>query len=138
LNRQGNDRGASYRSAIFYTSDDQKRIAEDTITDVDASGLWPGKVVTEVAPAGRFWKGEGEYQDYLEKYLMAALVTSSGQNGRCRIGRTKLQQAQAEYRPRDSHASAWRRMQIIRDWPLRREVDMRPAPSSSSRALGRG
>ena len=68
LNRQGNDRGASYRSAIFYTSDAQKRIAEDTIADVDASGLWPGKVVTEVAPAGRFWEAEPEHQDYLEKY----------------------------------------------------------------------
>ena len=67
-NRQGNDRGASYRSAIFYTSDEQKRIAEDTIADVDASGLWPGKVVTEVAPAGAFWEAEPEHQDYLEKY----------------------------------------------------------------------
>ena len=68
LNRQGNDGGASYRSAIFYTSDEQKRIAEDTIADVDASGLWPGKVVTEVAPAGPFWEAEPEHQDYLEKY----------------------------------------------------------------------
>ena len=68
LNRQGNDRGGSYRSAIFYTSDAQKRIAEDTIADVDASGLWPGKVVTEVAPAGPFWEAEPEHQDYLEKY----------------------------------------------------------------------
>jgi peptide-methionine (S)-S-oxide reductase len=68
LNRQGNDRGASYRSAIFYTSDEQKRIAEDTIADVDASGLWPGKVVTEVAPAGPFWEVEPEHQDYLDKY----------------------------------------------------------------------
>jgi peptide-methionine (S)-S-oxide reductase len=68
LNRQGNDRGASYRSAIFYTSDEQKQIAEDTIADVDASGLWPGKVVTEVAPAGPFWEAEPEHQDYLEKY----------------------------------------------------------------------
>jgi peptide-methionine (S)-S-oxide reductase len=68
LNRQGNDRGASYRSAIFYTSDEQKKIAEDTIADVDASGLWPGKVVTEVTPAGLFWEAEPEHQDYLEKY----------------------------------------------------------------------
>ena len=68
LNRQGNDRGASYRSAIFYTSDEQKRIANDTIADVDASGLWPGKVVTEVAPAGPFWEAEPEHQDYLERY----------------------------------------------------------------------
>jgi peptide-methionine (S)-S-oxide reductase len=65
-NRQGNDVGMSYRSAIFYTSDEQKRVAEDTI--VDASGLWPGKVVTELAPAGDFWQAEPEHQDYLEKY----------------------------------------------------------------------
>ena len=64
-NRQGNDVGTSYRSAIFYTSDEQKRVAEDTIADVDASGLWPGKVVTEVAPAGPFWEAEPEHQDYL-------------------------------------------------------------------------
>jgi len=64
-NRQGNDIGTSYRSAIFYTSDEQARIAEDTIDDVDASGLWPGKVVTEVAPAGPFWEAEPEHQDYL-------------------------------------------------------------------------
>jgi peptide-methionine (S)-S-oxide reductase len=63
--RQGNDRGASYRSAIFYTSDEQKRIALDTIEDVNASGLWPGKVVTEVEPAGDFWEAEPEHQDYL-------------------------------------------------------------------------
>jgi peptide-methionine (S)-S-oxide reductase len=68
LNRQGNDLGTSYRSAIFYTSDQQKRIAEDTIADVEASGLWPGKVVTEVAPAGAFWEAEPEHQDYLERY----------------------------------------------------------------------
>ena len=68
LNRQGNDVGASYRSAIFYTTAEQKRIAEDTIADVDASGLWPGKVVTEVAPAGAFWEAEPEHQDYLERY----------------------------------------------------------------------
>ena len=67
-NRQGNDIGLSYRSAIFYTSEEQKRVAEDTIADVDASGLWPGKVVTEVAAAGPFWEAEPEHQDYLEKY----------------------------------------------------------------------
>lgn len=67
-NRQGNDVGMSYRSAIYYTSDEQKRVAEDTIADVNASGLWPGKVVTEVAPAGPFWEAEPEHQDYLEKY----------------------------------------------------------------------
>ena len=67
LNRQGNDRGTSYRSAIFYTSDEQKRIASDTLADVDASGIWPGKVVTEVAPAGAFWEAEPEHQDYLQR-----------------------------------------------------------------------
>jgi peptide-methionine (S)-S-oxide reductase len=66
-NRQGNDVGVSYRSAIFYTSDEQRRVAEDTIADVDASGLWPGKVVTELAPAGDFWEAEPEHQDYLER-----------------------------------------------------------------------
>ena len=68
VNRQGNDRGTSYRSAIFYNSDEQKRIANDTIADVDASGIWPGKVVTEVAPAGAFWEAEPEHQDYLEHH----------------------------------------------------------------------
>jgi len=68
LDRQDNDTGTSYRSAIFYTSEEQKRVAEDTIADVDASGLWPGKVVTEVAPAGDFWEAEPEHQDYLERY----------------------------------------------------------------------
>jgi len=66
-NRQGNDIGASYRSAIFYTTDEQRRVALDTIADVDASGLWPGKVVTEVVPAGDFWEAEPEHQDYLER-----------------------------------------------------------------------
>ena len=67
-NRQGNDRGPSYRSAIFYTSAEQRRIAERTIAEVDASGLWPGKVVTEVGPARDFWEAEPEHQDYLERY----------------------------------------------------------------------
>jgi peptide-methionine (S)-S-oxide reductase len=66
-NRQGNDRGSSYRSAIFYTTQEQKDVAEDTIADVNASGLWPGKVVTEVEPAGDFWEAEPEHQDYLER-----------------------------------------------------------------------
>ena len=66
--RQGNDIGESYRSAIFYVDDEQRRVAEDTIADVDASGLWPGKVVTEVAPAGAFWEAEPEHQDYLVHY----------------------------------------------------------------------
>ena len=66
-NRQGNDRGLSYRSAIFYTDDQQKQVALDTIADVEASGLWPGKVVSEVAAAGPFWEAEPEHQDYLER-----------------------------------------------------------------------
>ena len=65
--RQGNDIGRSYRSAIFYTSEDQRQVALDTIADVDASGLWPGKVVTTVEPAGDFWEAEEEHQDYLQK-----------------------------------------------------------------------
>ncbi|MGH3678193.1 MAG: peptide-methionine (S)-S-oxide reductase MsrA [Mycobacterium sp.] len=67
-NRQGNDVGTSYRSAIFYVDDEQKRIALDTIADVEASGLWPGRVVTEVSPANDFWEAEPEHQDYLERY----------------------------------------------------------------------
>ncbi|MFF1615834.1 peptide-methionine (S)-S-oxide reductase MsrA [Amycolatopsis sp. NPDC058278] len=65
--RQGNDIGLSYRSAIFFENDEQKRVAEDTIADVDASGLWPGKVVTEVSPVGDFWEAEPEHQDYLQR-----------------------------------------------------------------------
>ena len=68
LNRQGNDRGTSYRSGIYYTSEEQYQVALDTIADVDASGLWPGKVVTEVMPVGPFWEAEPEHQDYLEHY----------------------------------------------------------------------
>lgn len=68
LNRQGNDLGGSYRSAIYTTSPEQRRVAEDTIADVEASGLWPGRVVTEVAAAGDFWEAEPEHQDYLERY----------------------------------------------------------------------
>lgn len=67
VNRQGNDLGASYRSAIFYTTDEQKQVALDTIEDVNASGNWPGKVVTEVEPAGPFWEAEPEHQDYLQR-----------------------------------------------------------------------
>lgn len=67
INRQGNDRGLSYRSAIYYENDDQKAIALDTIADVDASGIWPGKVVTEVESVGDFWEAETEHQDYLER-----------------------------------------------------------------------
>ena len=65
--RQGNDLGRSYRSAIYYADDEQKRVALDTIADVEASGLWPGKVVTEVEPVGDFWEAEPEHQDYLER-----------------------------------------------------------------------
>jgi peptide-methionine (S)-S-oxide reductase len=67
-NRQGNDTGMSYRSAIFYTSPEQESAARDTIADVDASGIWPGKATTEIAPAGDFWEAEPEHQDYLERY----------------------------------------------------------------------
>ncbi len=66
-NRQGNDMGSSYRSAIYYLDDEQHKVAVDTIEDVDASGLWPGKVVTEVEPVGDFWEAEPEHQDYLER-----------------------------------------------------------------------
>jgi peptide-methionine (S)-S-oxide reductase len=67
-NRQGNDVGTSYRSAIFYLDEEQKRVAEDIVADVDASGLWPGKVVTEVTAASEFWEAEPEHQDYLQRY----------------------------------------------------------------------
>ncbi|MBC6408421.1 MAG: peptide-methionine (S)-S-oxide reductase MsrA [Rhodobacteraceae bacterium] len=68
LNRQGNDRGTSYRSAIFYTDEAQRQIAQETIADVEASGLWPGKVVTALEPASDFWPAEAYHQDYLEKH----------------------------------------------------------------------
>ena len=67
-NRQGNDIGPSYRSAIYYADDDQRRTAEDTVADVNASGLWPGPVVTEIEPVGDFWEAESEHQDYLERF----------------------------------------------------------------------
>ena len=67
VNQQGNDRGMSYRSAIYYCNPEQKSTAEETIRDVDASGIWPGKVVTEVEPASDFWDAEPEHQDYLER-----------------------------------------------------------------------
>jgi peptide-methionine (S)-S-oxide reductase len=67
LDRQGNDLGMSYRSAIFHVTDEQRAVAEDTIADVEAAGLWPGKVVTEVTPLGDFWEAEPEHQDYLER-----------------------------------------------------------------------
>ena len=68
VNRQGNDAGLAYRSAIYYSNDEQRQTAEDTIADVDASGLWPGRVVTELEPAGDFWQAEPEHQDYLERF----------------------------------------------------------------------
>jgi peptide-methionine (S)-S-oxide reductase len=68
VNRQGNDRGTSYRSAIFYLNDEQRDTANAVIADVNASGKWPGKVVTEVVPAGDFWVAEEDHQDYLQKY----------------------------------------------------------------------
>jgi peptide-methionine (S)-S-oxide reductase len=67
-NRQGNDIGTAYRSAIFYTSPEQEKVARDTIADVEASGIWPGKVTTELSPVGDFWEAEPEHQDYLERY----------------------------------------------------------------------
>jgi len=66
-NQQGNDRGLSYRSAIYYTSDEQRQTALDTIADINASGIWPGKVVTEVESASAFWEAEPEHQDYLQR-----------------------------------------------------------------------
>ena len=68
VNRQGNDVGLSYRSGIYYTSAEQRRVAEETIAELNASGVWPGKIVTEVAAAGDFWEAEPEHQDYLERY----------------------------------------------------------------------
>ena len=67
-NRQGNDVGTSYRSAIFSTTDEQRRVAEATVADVDQSGLWPDRVATEITPAGPFWEAEPEHQDYLERF----------------------------------------------------------------------
>lgn len=68
LNRQGNDLGTSYRSGIYYVDEAQKKVAEEVIAEVNASGRWPGKVVTEVKPEGDFWEAEPEHQDYLERY----------------------------------------------------------------------
>ena len=67
LNRQGNDRGLSYRSGIYHLTEEQRQTALETIADVDASNLWPGKVMTEVKEAGDFWEAEPEHQDYLER-----------------------------------------------------------------------
>jgi peptide-methionine (S)-S-oxide reductase len=96
-NRQGNDVGTSYRSAIFYTSDEQKRIAEGTIADVNASGLWPGRVVTAVAPAGAFWEAEPEHQDYLQRI-------PDGYT--CHFIRPNWKLPVREHSPREEHAMA--------------------------------
>ena len=101
LNRQGNDRGASYRSAIFYTSDAQKRIAEDTIADVDASGLWPPRSSPKWPLPDRSGRPSPSIRIIWKNIQTATPVTSFGRNGRCRIGRRKLQQARAEFRLRD-------------------------------------
>jgi peptide-methionine (S)-S-oxide reductase len=85
-NRQGNDVGTSYRSAIFYLDDEQKQVAEDTIADVEASGLWPGKVVTEVTAAGPFWEAEPEHQNYLQRYPAGYTATMCVPNGACPRG----------------------------------------------------
>ena len=84
LNYQGRDFGSSYRSAIFYLDDDQKRVALGTIVEVEDSRLWPGKVVTELTPAGTFWEAEAEHQDYLQLTRMVIPVTSHGLTGSCR------------------------------------------------------
>ena len=86
--RQGNDRGSSYRSAIFYTSDEQLATAQQTIADVNASGLWPGKVVTELAPAGPFWEAEPEHQDYLVKHPNGYTCHYPVRAGSCRDARS--------------------------------------------------
>lgn len=98
-NRQGNDVGTSYRSAIFYTDDEQKRVALDTIADVDASGLWPGKVVTEVTPASEFWEAEPEHQDYLERMPWGTPATSRGRTGSCPSARRRKRTPEPELRP---------------------------------------
>lgn len=67
-NRQGNDRGSQYRSAVFYTDVEQKRIAEEMIAAANASGKWPGKIITEIVPEQTFWEGEKYHQDYLQKH----------------------------------------------------------------------
>jgi peptide-methionine (S)-S-oxide reductase len=85
-NRQGNDRGTSYRSAIFYTSEEQRRVAEDTIADVEASGLWPGKAVTELSPAGDFWRRSPSTRITWNAIRTATPATSSARSGSCRGG----------------------------------------------------
>ena len=67
LNRQGNDIGTSYRSAIFYANEEQRDVAKQLIEEMDASGVWPDKIITEVVPETDFWNAETEHQDYLQK-----------------------------------------------------------------------
>ena len=110
-NRQGNDRGASYRSAIYYTSDAQRVAAKDTIADVDASGLWPGKVVTEVEPAGDFWEAEPEHQDYLERIPNGYTCHFVRPTGNCPAGRARLRRLAVPDRVRGCDAPL-HRMQI--------------------------
>jgi peptide-methionine (S)-S-oxide reductase len=107
-NRQGNDVGTSCRSAIYYTSDEQRRIAEDTIADVEASGLWPGKVVTEVAPAGDFWEAEPAHQDYLCSIPTATHAISCGRTGNSRGASPAKRVPGRRDRPRRSRRRALR------------------------------
>src|SRR3954469_16212709 len=90
--RQGNDVGSSYRSEIFYLSDEQRQVAQDTIADVEASGLWPGRVVTEVSEAVPFWEAEPEHQDYLQRYRTATPATSRARAGSCRTAKPSANQ----------------------------------------------
>lgn len=92
-NRQGNDTGSSYRSALFYTNEKQKQVIAETIADVEASGLWPREIVTEVAPAGSFWEAEPEHQNYLELYPGANTCHFIRPNWRL-PGRTKAAEVQ--------------------------------------------
>lgn len=132
-NRQGNDVGTSYRSAIFYLDDEQRRIALDTIADVEASGLWPGKVVTEVSPAGAFWEAEPEHQDYLQRYPTGTPATTSARAGNCRAGRQQTRR-QTHRRTIGEPVSAGAPRSVRRPWECRRHrgsATSRRVPSSS-------
>ena len=128
--------GTSYRSAIFYTSDEQKRIAEDTIADVDASGLWPGKVVTEVAPAGDFWEAEPEHQDYLERYperlhlpfRPAGLEAAGSRKHRSKASVTTCHQS-GQSAP--GGVVAWQAALVV-NGPDRMRLDVGPSPKDRS------
>ena len=126
-NRQGNDRGTSYRSAIYYLSDAQKKVAEDTIADVDASGLWPGKVVTEVTAAGPFWRPSPSTRTTWSTIPTATLATSSARAGSCRTARSRPPVAEEAGQPRRAGPARcrWRRDpgrpgRPGCTWPLRR------------------